>query len=99
MKDPARTNAIILDAATTFGADFGWTYTQGAADYAAKTIAADKLVANGPDGTVGKFDMDRVTKLIDKAIPVYTAQGSPPKSGVKAEDVVTNKFIQDGIGL
>ena len=99
LADPARTNAIIIDASDTFGADFGWTYTQGAADYGVATIAADGLVANGPDSTVGNFDLDRVNALIEKAIPVYTAQGTPPKEGLTAEDIVTNQFIDPSIGL
>ena len=51
-------------------------YSQGVADYAVETIKADGLVANGPDDTVGNFDLDRVNDLIEKAIPVYTALGS-----------------------
>ena len=59
----------------------------------------DGLVANGPDGTVGNFDLDRVNALIELAVPIYTAQGSPPKDGVTADDIVTNQFIDDSIGL
>jgi ABC-type nitrate/sulfonate/bicarbonate transport system substrate-binding protein len=99
LKDPARANAVILDAVAKFGNDFGWTYTQGAADYGVATIKKDGLVANGPDKTVGNFDLDRVNKLIEKAIPVYEAQGTPPKAGLKAEDIVTNQFIDPSIGL
>ncbi len=99
INDPARTNAIILDAVNTFGGDFGWNYTEGTLDYGVSTIKADGLVANGPDSTVGNFDLDRVNALIEKAIPVYTAQGTPPKDGVKAEDIVTNQFIDESIGL
>jgi len=99
LNDPARTNAIILDAAGTFGADFGWTYTQGAADFGVAAIKADGLVANGTDGVMGSFDMDRVNGLIEKAIPVYTAQDSPPKEGLKAEDIVTNEFLDPTIKL
>jgi hypothetical protein len=97
--DPARTNAIILDAVATFGEDFGWTYSEGAAAYGVETIKADGLVANGPDGTVGNFDLDRVNKLIELAVPIYTAQGATPKDGVTAEDIVTNQFIDESIGL
>lgn len=99
VNDPARTNAIILDAADTFGEAFGWTYTQGAADFGVATIKADGLVANGSDGVMGSFDMDRVNGLIEKAIPVYTAQDSPPKEGLKAEDIVTNEFLDPTIKL
>jgi len=96
---PDRTNAIILAAADGFGADFGWSYTKGAVDYGVKTMKADGLVANGKDGVMGKFDFDRVNDLIAKAIPVYTAKDSPPKEGLKAEDIVTNQFIDDSIKL
>ncbi len=99
INSPARTNAIILAAVDSFGGDFGWTYTAGAADYGVATIKSDGLVANGPDKTVGNFDLDRVNALIALAIPVYTAQGTPPKDGVKAEDIVTNKFIDPDIGV
>jgi hypothetical protein len=99
LNDPKRTNDMILAAVDSFGGDFGWTYTQGTADYAVETIKNDGLVANGPDDIVGNFDMDRVNALIEKAIPVYTAQDSPPKEGLKAEDIVTNQFIDETIGL
>ena len=99
INDPARTNAIILDAVAKFGQDFGWSYDQGTVDYAVKTIKADGLVANGPDGVMGKFDMARVTDLIAKATPVYTAQDSPPKKDLKPEDIVTNQFLDPSIGL
>ncbi len=48
---------------------------------------------------MGKFDMTRVNDLIAKAIPVYTAGGSPPKAGLKAEDIVTNQFLDPSIGM
>ena len=99
INDPTRTNAIILDAVAKYGGDFGWTYDQGTADYAVKTIKTDGLVANGADGVMGKFDMTRVAGLITKAVPVYTAQDSPPKAGVTPEDIVTNEFIDPSIHL
>jgi hypothetical protein len=97
LNDPAAANKIILDAVATF--DNGWVYSQGVADYGVKTIKADGLVGNGPDSTLGNFDLDRVNKLIALAIPVYTALGQAPKDGLKAEDVVTNQFIDPSIGL
>ena len=99
INDPARTNAIILDAVAQFGEDFGWTYTEGTADYGVETIKEDGLVANGPDDTVGNFDLDRVNELIELAVPIYTAQGASPKDGVTADDIVTNQFIDPSIGL
>lgn len=99
LADPTHGNDIIVAASDAFGADFGWDYTQGAADFGVEKIKEDDLIANGPDGVVGKFDMDRVSKLIEVAVPIYTAQGATPKDGVTAEDVVTNQFIDDSIGF
>ena len=59
----------------------------------------DGLISNGPDGTIGNFDIDRVNGLIEKAIPVYTALGQAPPDGLTAEDIVTNEFIDESIGL
>ena len=99
LTDPARTNAIILDAVAQFGEDFGWDYTQGAADFGVAKIIEDGLMANGPEGVIGQFDIDRVAELIEKAVPIYTAQGATPKDGVTPEDIVTNQFIDTSIGL
>ncbi|HEY0518649.1 MAG TPA: hypothetical protein VGC84_04075 [Ilumatobacteraceae bacterium] len=97
LNDPTAANKVILDAVAKF--DNGWVYSQGVADYAVKTIKADGLVGNGPDSTVGNFDLTRVNDLIKIAIPVYTGLGSPPKDGLKAEDIVTNEFIDPSIGV
>ncbi len=97
VNDPAETNALILDAVETF--DNGWVYTEGVADYAVETMVNDGLLSNGPDDTIGNFDLDRVTALIEKAVPVYTSLGQPPLEGLTAEDVVTNEFIDPNIGL
>ena len=56
-------------------------------------------MANGPDGVIGKFDADRVNELIKLAVPIYTAAGATPKAGVTADDIVTNQFIDESIGL
>ena len=74
--DPAETNALIIEAVETF--DNGWVYSEGVADYAVETMQADGLLGNGPDETVGNFDLDRVNELIEKARPVYAALGQEP---------------------
>jgi hypothetical protein len=92
-------NEVILAAVESFGGDFGWTYTAGAADFGVSTIQADGLQANGTDGTMGSFDLDRVAELIALAVPIYTEQGSPPKDGIVPDDIVTNQFIDPSIAL
>lgn len=99
LEDPARANKIILAAVAGFGGNFGWKYSEGTAAYAVATMKQDGLVANGPDKVMGKFDLTRVDDLIKIAVPVYTAQDSPPKAGLKAEDIVTNQFLDPSIGL
>ena len=97
LTDPAETNALILEAVATF--DTFWVYTEGVANYAVETMIGDGLMSNGPNETLGDFDLDRVSELIDKAIPVYTSLGQVPADGLTAEDIVTNEFIDPSIGL
>ena len=59
----------------------------------------DGLQANGTDGTMGSFDMDRVAELIELATPIYTEQGATPKDGLVPDDIVTNQFIDPSIAL
>ena len=99
MNSPKNGNDIILDAVNQFGKDFGWAYSQGQADYGVATIKKDGLVANGTDGVMGSFDDTRVTDLIAKAIPVYSAKGTAPKAGLKSSDIVTNQFLDKSIHL
>jgi hypothetical protein len=62
-------------------------------------MQVDKLVANSPDGTLGSFDLDRVTKFIETATPVYSATGAVLKEGLTPADIVTNKYIDSSITL
>ena len=94
---PDTTNAIILDAVNQY--NNGWTYDAGQATAAVAQMQADKLIANSPDGTLGSFDLDRVTKFIETATPVYTATGAKVKAGLTAEDLVTNEYINPAIKL
>ncbi|HUF99698.1 MAG TPA: hypothetical protein VMM60_16340 [Ilumatobacter sp.] len=95
--DPAETNAVIIDAVDTY--DNGWIYSAEVAEYGVATMLGDGLLSNGPDDTLGNFDMDRVNGLIEIAIPVYESLGQTPKEGLTAEDIVTNEFIDESIGL
>ena len=91
LKNPAATNTLILELVAKY--NNGWVYSQGVADYAVKTILADGLMANGPDGVFGTFDEARVAELITKATPIYTKLGTPPKADLKPSDIYTNEFL------
>ena len=97
MASPETSNEIILDAVTTYNQD--WTYSIGQADAAVDQMLADKMIANSPDGTLGSFEIDRVTQFIKAATPIYKATGDVVKEALVAEDIVTNKYIDPSIKL
>ena len=97
LADPDRATSIILDLVEQY--DTGWVYSQGVADYSVQTQQDLGLVGNGPDDTHGNFDTDRVDTLIEQTTPIFTEQGTPPLDGITADDLVTNEFIDDSIGV
>jgi hypothetical protein len=97
VKNPDKANALILDLVTKY--NNGWLYDAGQAKASVAAQLQYKLVANSPDGTLGSFDMDRVAKFVTTAVPIYQASNSKPKAGLKAEDLVTNEFVDKSIHL
>lgn len=97
VSSPDRANAIILDAVEQI--NNGWVYTADQAAASVEKQLEDKLVADSPDGTLGSFDLDRVSDFIAKASPIYSAEGEKVKDGLTAEDLVTNEFIDPSVSL
>jgi hypothetical protein len=95
--DPKAADDLIQKLVTEYNT--GWTYSPGVADYSRKTMIDAKLVSNGTNSTLGDFDADRMTKFLGTALPIYTKLGSPVASGIKADDLYTNEFIDTSIGL
>jgi hypothetical protein len=95
LADPAATNELIVDLVEQY--DTGWVYSAGLADYAI-TKMRETFVGNGPDQTLGNFDMARVGRMLEIVTPIFTAQRKPPKDGLKAEDIATNDYIDERIG-
>jgi hypothetical protein len=95
--DPAAANSLILDLVDQY--DTGWVYTQGVADYSVKTQLELGLASNGDNDTIGDFDTDRVGDLLTKVAPIFDKLGTPVKSGLTVDDLVTNEFIDTSIGL
>lgn len=93
LESPDRTNALIVDAVEQFD-DF-WVYDMDVANFAVDTIRELQLMGNGPDDTVGNFDLDR----IDRAIDDIRATGANVAEGLTAADMVTNEFIDPSIGF
>jgi hypothetical protein len=91
--DPARANAIIIDAVKQV--DSFWVYDQGLADFSVKTQKDLGLVGNGPDSTIGNFDQARV----DQMLQILRDAGADVPSDLTAEEMFTNEFIDQNIGL
>jgi hypothetical protein len=96
LKDPAKTNAFIIDLVKRYNTD--WTYSDGLANYAIEKMRAD-FVNNGSDNTLGNFDTTRVQRIIDIVTPILVAQKQPPKEGLTTADLFTNEFIDSTIGV
>ena len=93
LNNPGPTNQLILELVDTY--DTGWIYTQGVADFAVSTMLELGIMGNGDNNTLGDFDMDRVTGLLEIIAQVTDAD----VSGLAPEDLVTNEFIDFSIGL
>jgi hypothetical protein len=92
--DPARANAIIIDAVDQF-ADF-WTYDEALAEYSVATQLELGLVGNGPDETLGNMEEDRIQSVIDQ---IRDDAGLTVPEDMVAADLFTNEFIDESIGL
>jgi len=90
--DPGPVNAAILQAVTDLNS-FWVLDPEGVADAVQKMIELG-IASNGPDDTVGNYDLARIQKVIDdvRDIPEFNV------TTVTAEDLVTNEFIDPSIG-
>jgi hypothetical protein len=97
IKNPTATNATLEKIATAIP---GGPALTPAGDANAVTVMKQlKIVANGPGGTLGNFDPARVNQSIALLKPIFKAKGVAVPAGLKASDLVTNKFIDPSIKL
>ena len=95
LADPAATNALIVKLTQDYNA---YPYSAERAAYAARVMKDNGIVGNGGDGTIGNFDLARVTKLLDIVRPVFAKAATPLPAGLTARDVVTNAYIDGSVG-
>jgi hypothetical protein len=95
LQSPARVNQMIvkLDAAYKVGG----AYTSDIANYAVKTMLADKIMSNPASGAFGSFDMARVNKLIGLLKSTHSVTGLP--AGFSATKLETNRFIDPNVKM
>jgi len=102
LAQPGPVNASMPALSRPF-ADFRPVSAAAAAD-TVQRLRQLQVAANGPNATVGDFDEARVAKVIADALPAIE-QADPEaglaavKPGLTPADLVTNRFIDPGIGL
>ena len=97
INNPGPAIAVILDLVKRYKT--GWVYSKGLAEYSAKAMKDLGIVGDGPDKTLGNFDVSRVEKIIQIMTPIMASQRQTVKPGLKPEDIATNEFIDSKIGL
>jgi hypothetical protein len=94
INDPKPTNDALVKIADAIGD--GPPITADANADAVKVMIDKKLVGNGPDETLGNFDLERVNGTIEQMKPIWGADVEIPED-LSAEDLVTNEFIDTSI--
>jgi hypothetical protein len=97
IQQPERTNRLIVELVKAYDTD--WVYPKELADFSASQQRALGITDNGPDQTIGNFDLARVKGVLDILTPIFAGQRRPLKEGLRPEDLVTNEFIDPSIGL
>ncbi|WP_410872162.1 ABC transporter substrate-binding protein [Nocardia sp. A7] len=95
--DPEPVNAALLRIAQTI--PDGPPMTEGGNTDSVKVQLAQKIVGNGPDSSLGDFDTARVDRVIAAVTPILRKRGVEVPDGLAAAAIVTNKFIDQTIGL
>ncbi|MGG7102909.1 nitrate ABC transporter substrate-binding protein [Rhodococcus sp. 24CO] len=95
--DPAAANSAIVDIVSQ---DISFSpYTEGEAAFSAQMLKDEGLIANEADGSVGTYDMARVTRNVADLTPVLVAGGAAIPDSLTAEQIYTNKFTDPSIGI
>ena len=96
--DPAATNAQIVEIVAALNSF--WQYSPGVAQYSHDAQLELGLIGNGPNDTIGDFDIDRVNEVIALLDDIYGPQELQTYDpNVTATDIATNEFIDPSIGL
>jgi hypothetical protein len=97
MSEPGPTNDALVKIATELAG--GPPITAPANAAAVKSMKELGLVGNGPDQTLGNFDVARVERTIVLLKPILAARGVKVPDKLAAADIVTNDFIDTTIHL
>jgi len=95
-KNPTATNELIIKLNDSYK---GFPYSKEQAAFSVDQQLELKIVGNGSNATLGDFDVERVKRVIDIVMPIYSGQRKEIKPGLIPQDLVTNEFIDPSIGL
>jgi hypothetical protein len=96
-KDSGPTNTFIAAVNKGMPKSFGYTKDQG--DAAFQAMKENAIIGNGRNADVGDFDMTRVQRILTIVTPIFAAQKTPVKQGLTPDQMVTNEFIDQSIGI
>ena len=94
--DPAAANDIIVAATDAYGD--AWTQTRGLTDWSVVRQVELGIIGNGPNNTVGDFDVERQERLA-KMFSVAELTPDSLKSSPDLGVLWTNQYINPSIGF
>jgi hypothetical protein len=97
-QQPERTNRLIVDLVEKYDSEI-WSYSADMAEFSVGQQRLLGIVGNGPDQTIGNFDMGRVGSVLEIVRTILAGRRQPLKADLRAEDLATNEFIDPRIGL
>jgi len=97
INQPGPINDTLLEIAKTLGD--GPPITAAGNENAVAVMKQLKIVGNGPDATLGNFDLARVESTIALLRPIFAARGSKVPEKLSAADIVSNEFIDPSLHL
>ena len=97
INQPAPINDTLLEIARTLGD--GPPITAAGNENAVAVMKQLKIVGNGPDSTLGNFDLERVESTIALLRPIFAARGTKLPEKLSAADIVSNEFIDPSLHL
>lgn len=98
VQHPKATNKLLEKLVTELNTF--WKLTPAGDAYNAATQRKLGLVQDGPDCTLGNFNMKRVQSTINKVLPIFKSKGlNTINPNLKASNIATNRFVDPKIGL
>jgi hypothetical protein len=97
IKNATATNKVMVDVVT--GMKSFWTLSMPLLAFGNQKALQYKIISNGPDKTLGNFNLKRVQKVIADFHATFGTDVQTADPNVTPSSIVTNRFIDLKIGL